>query len=338
MRGLLGIVALLAGCATGSEEAATTGEDATVDTSGIDAAAPEPSDPPPVSWASSPPSCGQVLTRSTKLRRDLGPCPDIGLVLGADDIRLDCDGHRIYGMSGASIGVKAEDRAGLHVEDCRIDGFGASIELRETLGSYIEDNHLESIDVIGGVGDTVRDNRIGPGSSEISGSAIRFVDNDMPGPDALLLVFGTAARVSGNDIEGSVELDGVAHRLDDNDIHGGYVLVEDVSGGRFEDNTLRDGFQGFSVLDASHNRFEDNSVEDSDEFGILLWGSAGSNHNLLRDNVADDNGTVGFWIDYGSNGNVLDDNNACDNDEADLRDDGAQTVLFDNDFCVIDGA
>jgi parallel beta-helix repeat protein len=337
MRGLLGYTIFLAACATGPEPTAVLDDDASADARGIDAAAPEPSDPPPVSWSSSQPTCGQVLTRSTKLRRDLGPCPDIGLVLGADDITLDCDGHRIYGAAGANIGVKAQDRAGLHIEDCRIDGFGTSIELRETIGSYVEDNHVESVDAIDGVGDTVRDNDIGPGTSAITGHAGRFVDNEMAGPDSLLLVVGTGMRVSGNDIEGSVEFDGTAHRFDDNDVRGGGVLVDYTSGGRFDDNTLRDGFRGFAVLDSSHNRFEDNTVEDNEDYGFRLWGGVGSSRNLLRDNVADGNGILGFSIDYGSNGNVLDDNDACDNDEADLRDDGAQTVLFDNDFCVIEG-
>jgi parallel beta-helix repeat protein len=337
MRGLLGYTIFLAACAT-PEPTAAPDDDASAEAEGIDAAAPEPSDPPPVSWSSSQPTCGQVLTRSTRLRRDLGPCPDMGLVLGADDITLDCDGHRIYSVTGANIGVKAQDRAGLHIEDCRIDGFGSSVELRDTLGSYVEDNRLESLDVVAGVGDTVRDNRIGPRSAFVSGAAIRFVDNELSGPDAVLIIGGIGVRVSENEIHGSVELiTGPGHRLDGNDIDGGYVLVEGVSGGRIEDNTLRNGYQGFSVLDSSNNRFEDNTVEDTEDFGFLLWGGIGSGHNLLRDNEADDNDTVGIWLWYGANGNVLDHNEACDNGDVDFRDDGAQTVLFDNDFCVIEG-
>jgi parallel beta-helix repeat protein len=285
-------------------------------------------------WMASGPQCGAVLTRSVTLRQDLGPCPDIGLVLGADDITLDCDGHRILGAPGASIGVTADGPAGLHVKNCHIEGFGGSIVLRHTIGSYVEHNTLRSVDIIAGVGDTVRGNTLGPGSSEMSGDALRFTDNTIAGPQGLVLVFGNGVRVSGNDIEGSIELDGPAHRIDHNTLQGGDVLVEDTTGTRIEYNTLEDGAQGFSVLEASHNRFVRNEVEGSETFGFLIWG--GSRENLLRDNEAHDNTTVGFELWEGSDGNVLQDNEACGNGEADLRDHAAGTVLLDNDFCVVD--
>jgi parallel beta-helix repeat protein len=282
-----------------------------------------------VAAMSANPQCGAVLTRSVTLRADLGPCPDVGLVLGADDVTLDCDGYRIIGGVGG--GVKAEDRAGLHIRNCHVEG---SIELRDTIGAYVEHNTADAIDVVDGVGDTVRDNEVG--GAEMTGYGVRFVDNHMPGPDAVLLVFGTAGRVSGNDIHGTIELDGTAHRIDSNDLRGGYMLVEDTRGGRIEYNRLWDSVYGVSVLDASHNRFVGNEVEDSENFGFLFWGGGGSSHNLLRDNEAEDNADVGFWLDYGSNGNVLVDNEACDNGVADLRDEAAGTVLLDNDFCVVE--
>jgi parallel beta-helix repeat protein len=110
------------------------------------------------------------------------------------------------------------------------------------------------------------------------------------------------------------------------------MALEGATGSRIERNVLRDGLFGISSLSSSHNRFDGNDTQDADEFGILLWG--GSHANLLRDNVADDNGTNGFWTYDVSNGNVLQDNEACGNDEADLRDEAAGTVLLGNDFCT----
>src|SRR3954452_16738595 len=44
-----------------------------------------------------PVGCGSVLTRSTVLQTDLLDCPGNGLVIGADGITVDPNGHRISG-------------------------------------------------------------------------------------------------------------------------------------------------------------------------------------------------------------------------------------------------
>ncbi|MCA1708659.1 MAG: hypothetical protein LC808_37400, partial [Actinobacteria bacterium] len=41
--------------------------------------------------------CGTVITRTTKLTADIGPCPGVGLVIAADDITVDLNGHRVTG-------------------------------------------------------------------------------------------------------------------------------------------------------------------------------------------------------------------------------------------------
>ena len=46
-------------------------------------------------------SCGQTLTHSVKLANDLTNCPNNGLVVGADDVTVDLNGHTIDG-DGAS--------------------------------------------------------------------------------------------------------------------------------------------------------------------------------------------------------------------------------------------
>jgi hypothetical protein len=42
-------------------------------------------------------SCGQTITENTRLANDLIDCPGNGLVIGADDITLDLNGHTIDG-------------------------------------------------------------------------------------------------------------------------------------------------------------------------------------------------------------------------------------------------
>jgi hypothetical protein len=40
-------------------------------------------------------SCGDVITADTTLDSNLVDCPSNGIVIGADDITLDLNGHRI---------------------------------------------------------------------------------------------------------------------------------------------------------------------------------------------------------------------------------------------------
>jgi parallel beta-helix repeat protein len=47
--------------------------------------------------AATPLHCGDTITRDTVLKRDLTDCPGNGVVIGADDITLDLNGHTIDG-------------------------------------------------------------------------------------------------------------------------------------------------------------------------------------------------------------------------------------------------
>ena len=47
--------------------------------------------------ANTQPNCGDTITADTTLDGDLVDCPNHGIVIGADDITLDLNGHRIDG-------------------------------------------------------------------------------------------------------------------------------------------------------------------------------------------------------------------------------------------------
>ena len=52
---------------------------------------------PSSSSVSTPLLCGDVITTDTVLHKDLIDCPDNGLVIGADGVTIDLNGHRISG-------------------------------------------------------------------------------------------------------------------------------------------------------------------------------------------------------------------------------------------------
>lgn len=84
-------------------------------------------------------ACGQTITQSTVLTADVGPCPDNGIIVGADNIVLDLAGHRVFGTPGA--------------------GDGAGILLRHRQGVTVRNGTVELFDggvvILGGSGNTV---------------------------------------------------------------------------------------------------------------------------------------------------------------------------------------
>jgi hypothetical protein len=74
-----------------------------------------------------PVKCGDVITRDTKLRNDLVGCPGSGLVIGADDVTLDLNGHTISGDSDFS----DSEEAGVQVR-----GFDEAVVKNGTIENF----------------------------------------------------------------------------------------------------------------------------------------------------------------------------------------------------------
>ncbi len=117
--------------------------------------------------------CGAVITATTTLTADVGPCPGDGLVIGANNITLNLNGHTISGTGagdGSHAGIRLTARSGV-----RIAG---------TPGSTVR-GFSAGVAIIGGSGDrvsglTIRDN-VGPISDQAifgDGVAVFFSANN----------------------------------------------------------------------------------------------------------------------------------------------------------------
>ena len=70
-----------------------------------------------------------IVTQNTVLTEDqFGP-----IIVGADNITLDCAGFRVVGFS-VGIGVDLEGRSGVTVQHCRVSGFTHGIVLLHSSG------------------------------------------------------------------------------------------------------------------------------------------------------------------------------------------------------------
>src|SRR6185295_16030895 len=77
-------------------------------------------------------NCGDVITTDTKLDSDLLNCPGDGVVIGADNITLDLNGHLIDGTGFPTSGAGVDNNAGhdgVTVTGGRIEEFAFDVQL-----------------------------------------------------------------------------------------------------------------------------------------------------------------------------------------------------------------
>jgi len=222
--------------------------------------------------------CGDVVTQDVKLAGDLTDCPGDGLVIGADDIAVDLNGHTIDGVSPATT-----DCGGTPFGPSGINDDGGFDDITVRNGTVKEFLHgLE-----GGFGDSrlthlvLRDN-IFSGISIGSMDPEDNLDNNKIDHNV----------VDGNPCGGGIAIT-VSHGsvIDHNrvtnlqDEEAGAINLVTGGGNRVTHNWLAgnagDGIALF--FDANSNRIEHNTITDGGG-GILLLGPASDNqirHNYI---------------------------------------------------------
>jgi parallel beta-helix repeat protein len=213
-------------------------------------------------------SCGDVVTGSTRLTRDLVCGPGNGLVIGADGVVLDLGGHTITG-AGSGAGVWVGGFHGVTITKGRISGFAVAVELQQSTGSTVSKLDLHGTD---------RGINVGTGG----GHLIEKNTISDSGRDGIRLAGSVGNVISKNVLERNVFGIGLANGSDLN-------LVEKnaVSGARDWGIALFEGAAG--------NTLDKNVVTGSVYDGILLTdATAGS---VLTKNEVYGNGDDGIDVD-----------------------------------------
>ncbi len=193
-------------------------------------------------------SCGATITSDTTLDNDLANCPNVGIVIGANDITLDLNAHAVSGD-------------GEPVASCP-EGASCDIGIDNTAGHT-------GVTIMGGA---VRGFDVGVlvlGAGENRLHRLASANNSSFG---LIVGDSTTTRIDHNS---SVD-DGISG-----------IVVFDSQHLRIDHNAIT-GTSGYAVpvFGSSHNRFEHNLLM-NDQHGFLLGGSdenAGSNDNEIRGN------------------------------------------------------
>jgi parallel beta-helix repeat protein len=267
--------------------------------------------------------CGDTITTDTRLTNDLVNCPGLGLVVGADDVTLDLNGHTVDGNGVADFeGIQAIGHDGLTIKGGRIRDFvegvavisAHDVELRDLVMSH--HRHV-GIFVADSAHVRVRDTS----STDIAASGI-------------FVAVSHYLRIENNTVTDSGG--GIAARASDhlrirrntttlNEFDGVSVFEGTTHATISRNVTTANGFSGI-VVEGGHNSVTHNRISENGD-NVVIAGTA----NLVAHNRIDD--AVGFPDDpVGGFGIIVDGgdrNRLLDNDIRGTASNGIRVVAFD---------
>ena len=282
-----------------------------------------------------PLSCGDTITVDATLDRDLRDCPNNGIVIGADDITLDLNGHTISGDGKpfkacsereiCDVGVLNDGHDGVTVRKGAVGQFDSGVLVGRARENRVLDISSSQNTSFGFV--VFRSAQIlvrgGSGSRNIAPEGdgmglfeshdVRIVDNEFrrnPGP-GIHVQASTDILIKGNLISHSspgILLGGEerADRADRNQVRGNH-FVGNAAGvllGRGNRNVIarnrfsRDG-DGIAIENARGNLVARNVILDARKSGIYLGlddPPIGGGDNVVRRNVVRRSGEDGFKV------------------------------------------
>jgi parallel beta-helix repeat protein len=231
-------------------------------------------DPSPATWSwavAAPPvptfvACGQVLTQSTLVRNDLGDCLFDGLVIGADNIVVDLDGHLLDGK-GIGAGIRNKGFDNVTIRNGRTSDFDWGVALNNGTKRNIVEAMRVELSQEAGIG-------LGPMAEHDPNLPVEPPD---PFPSG-------QSGVSENTVRGNTV---VANRF-------GIWLTRETKGSLIQGNQIAaTSGEGVFLENSSNNRVLENQVDNSSGAGV---GLEGSSFNTIADNVLTSN-DAGVTID-----------------------------------------
>ena len=239
--------------------------------------------------------CGDTINENLTLidSLDCSGSDSNGLIIGADNITLDCNSSSILSEDYSYYGIYIESLSGITLKNCTISGFENGIYVYNSEGITIEDNTITDNDGSGIyidaeleessnhiiTGNTINENAQDC-SSGCGGIELRYEDNNLIQDN----------EVSNNGYNGVSLYESYDNQILNNTINGnshfGIKLSSSSDGNNVSGNTLTDNSNvGIRVSSSQENRFTDNIIEGDGTFEGWDWGS---NYGVYLDNYNDD--------------------------------------------------
>jgi parallel beta-helix repeat protein len=228
--------------------------------------------------------CGQVLTTDTTVANDLHNCRTIGLVIGAQGVDLDLNGHTIDGDGTSDFeGIQAKGYDNVSIRDGVVTDFVEGVAVLFARNVAVSDLTLVNHRHVGVFADTVR----GMTVQHVVASAVAY--------SGVYVTRSSGVRVQTNTVRRSGD---------------GIALVE-TSGSSVTGNELtRNGCLGIDVSNGSRfNVVDGNAVSDQGCEGVVVDGS--SSNTVTRNTLTHNDGGIGLAYADGNviAGNVIRNNN-----------------------------
>ena len=228
--------------------------------------------------------CGSVITKDTTLLNDVAACPGDGLIIGADNITLNLNGHRILGQSrktGNHAGIRVPNRTGVKILGGKrdpvgrplavISGFDAGVLINRGSGNIVSD-----LGVRDNIGPATREAFLGDGIAVMNSSNNNIQRNtvDHNGVYDGIAVLGEASH--GNTVQDNLVARTVALITPDSPegVGTGVGLVMDgfldqptgrlIRGNQVLNNVVRDNDgAGISNVNTADGRVAGNTIQDN---------------------------------------------------------------------------
>jgi parallel beta-helix repeat protein len=264
--------------------------------------------------------CGKTIVKDTTLKANLKNCPGDGLVIGAGDITLNLNGHKIDGQDAVGTeGVSISGHSGVHIKGGgggRISEFPIGVSALTAAGVKLSGVEVSELSE-GGVflntttGATIKNDVISEAQiygiqlsnsqgNEVSGNEITGPDSSAFGSPAIAVAGSDDSLITGNILRGGGEGDwGIT-------VHGSAERT------KVKANEVRAFSQsGIDVYDgALDTHVKKNKAIGNHSDGILVDGDAGIGTDVIN-NLARKNDDDGIELDHA---NVrVGDNRALDN-------------------------
>ena len=229
-------------------------------------------------------TCGQVITQSTTLANDLHNCHTDGLVIGADNVTLDLNGHTIDGDgTSENVGIAAFANDNVTIRNGVVQQFVEGVGFGHASNDSLSDVTLTSHRHVGVFADTVR----GLTVQRVTASLI-----DFPG---IFATRSSGVRITGNTVRRS----------------GGGIALGDTTGSSVTGNQLsRIGCIGIQVFGASAYNVVDGNTATAGGCEALVLDDGASHNVVTRNTFTGNDGGVGL-VRADANlitGNVMRDN------------------------------
>jgi parallel beta-helix repeat protein len=273
--------------------------------------------------------CGDTITADTTLDRDLTGCRSNGIVIGADNITLDLNGHTISGDGKlvrrcprrqiCDVGVANDDRSGVTVRNGYVRGFAIGVGVMRVRDNRLvklasSENQWFGFLIAGSSGTVLRDSTAtdnprpdGDGLGVFFSHDLRIVGNEFRrnGQIGIHIEKSTDNVIKGNEFVRNGDF-GVFVQADGNQVrrnhcvgNGAGILVGPGSRNVIAGNRISGGGEGIAVEKGRDNVVARNVVARTRHSGIRLGignPPIGSTDSLVRGNLVTAAGKDGFLV------------------------------------------